>query len=223
MLQGKYAEVADRLFEVGAVQFGAFRLKHHQIQPDAPLSPVYLNVRTPDNPNPGPVTQELAGEIAALMYELIQETRGVDFRYVAGLPGAADLLADELMKHLDQSSVTQLRLATVEDEGGSLISGVYEVDWGIPGNVLLVDDFVASSDSELEAVSVLEEVGLEVRDLVVLVDYEQGGTEYLVMEQSIRTSYAFTLTDLLEHYADTGKIAQAQADEAMDYLAASRR
>ncbi len=31
---------ADALLETGAVKFGAFRLKLHEKQPDAPLSPI---------------------------------------------------------------------------------------------------------------------------------------------------------------------------------------
>src|SRR5262245_8496568 len=37
--------LANRLFEIGAVKFGAFRIKLHETHPDAPLSPIYLNFR----------------------------------------------------------------------------------------------------------------------------------------------------------------------------------
>ena len=36
---------ADHLLTSGAVRFGAFRLKLHEQQPDAPLSPIYINLR----------------------------------------------------------------------------------------------------------------------------------------------------------------------------------
>ena len=32
-------------FRAGAIQFGAFRLKLHEDRPDAPLSPLYINLR----------------------------------------------------------------------------------------------------------------------------------------------------------------------------------
>ena len=37
---------ADALLATGAVKFGAFRLKLHEKQPDAPLSPIYVDLRT---------------------------------------------------------------------------------------------------------------------------------------------------------------------------------
>src|SRR5260370_16747363 len=36
---------ADALLACGAAKFGAFRLKLHEAQPDAPLSPIYLDLR----------------------------------------------------------------------------------------------------------------------------------------------------------------------------------
>lgn len=44
------------LWQVGAVKFGEFELKIHQTNSSAPKSPIYLDLRTPDNPKPGPLT-----------------------------------------------------------------------------------------------------------------------------------------------------------------------
>ncbi len=38
-------ELADALFNIGAIKFGAFRLKLHEKNPTAPLSPIYVNLR----------------------------------------------------------------------------------------------------------------------------------------------------------------------------------
>ncbi len=37
--------LATALAEAGAVKFGAFRLKLHQERPDAPLAPLYIDLR----------------------------------------------------------------------------------------------------------------------------------------------------------------------------------
>jgi uridine monophosphate synthetase len=224
MLEGRFAAVADKLFEVGAVRFGAFRLKLHEIQPDAPLSPIYLNLRTTNNPKPGPLTPELVEEIANLIYGMIHLTPDLHFRYVVGLPRAGDPLADALMKCLKSwGKVIQLRLVKEEDEGGRRIAGLLdEGDWSVPGKVLLIDDLITKADSKLEAISVLESEDLEVRDLFVLVDREQGGSEWLKEEEGVRVVSAFTLSQLLNHYVETGKIDRSKADEVKDYLAANR-
>jgi uridine monophosphate synthetase len=49
-----------------------------------------------------------------------------------------------------------------------------------PGErVVLIDDIITDGASKLEAIAPLEEAGLVVRDLVILVDREQGGRELL--------------------------------------------
>ena len=44
-LTPKQRAFADGLLASGAVKFGAFRLKLHETQPDAPLSPMYVDLR----------------------------------------------------------------------------------------------------------------------------------------------------------------------------------
>lgn len=223
MFEGRFATVADQLFEVGAIKFGAFRLKLHEIQPEAPLSPIYLNLRTSNNPKPGPLTPELVEQIADLLYGLLHLTEGLDFRYVAGIPNAGEPLADALMKRLDSwSRVKQIRLYKEETADLRQIAGLLEGDWDLPGRVLLVDDLITQADSKLEAVSILEQAGMEVRDILVLVDREQGGSEWLADEEGIRVISAFTLSQLLDHYVETGKIDREKADDVKQYVATSR-
>ena len=59
--------IANRLVEVGAVKFGAFKLKLHRTKPDAPLSPHYFDYRTQEHPiesKRGPVPLDLVEQIA---------------------------------------------------------------------------------------------------------------------------------------------------------------
>jgi uridine monophosphate synthetase len=44
---------------------------------------------------------------------------------------------------------------------------------------VLIDDIITDGASKLEAIAPLEEAGLVVKDLVILVDREQGGRELL--------------------------------------------
>ena len=47
-LKGLTAEeemLARSLFVIGAIKFGAFKLKLHEKDPDAPLSPIYIDLR----------------------------------------------------------------------------------------------------------------------------------------------------------------------------------
>jgi uridine monophosphate synthetase len=218
---GKSAYIADRLFEVGAVQFGAFRLKLHETQPDAPLSPIYLNLRTSDNPKPGPLTEELVLGIGSLLYEKLSEILDLEFRYVAGLPRAGDPLADEFMEYSHHwGTVTRLRLEKEETSAGRRIARLID-EPEEPGKALIIDDLITQADTKIEAIEVLKAAGVAVSDLVVLVDREQGGAAHLRLVEGVRVISAFRLSELLDHYVATGKISQAKAEEVKEYQAAN--
>jgi orotate phosphoribosyltransferase len=154
---------------------------------------------------------------------LLDSTADLDFRYLTGLPRAGDPLADALMSKVYQwSPVTQLHLVKEETDEGRRIAGLREDIWNALGKVLIVDDLITQADTKLEAVYVLEGLGFEVCDLVVLVDREQGGSEWLQEEEGIRVISAFTLSQLLDHYVGTGKIDQDKAEEVRSYVTASR-
>lgn len=91
-----YTDVADRIFEREAFKFGAFKLKLHEKNPDAPLSPFYLNLRTKNNPtNPGPLTEDDCDSIATALWGIVQRN-DLDFQAVAGIPHAADPIIEAL-------------------------------------------------------------------------------------------------------------------------------
>jgi orotate phosphoribosyltransferase len=83
-----------------------------------------------------------------------------------------------------------------------------------------VDDLVTGADSKLEAARRLETAGLVVRDIVVLVDREQGGADQLA-----RAGYtlhaAVRLSDLLAVYRRTGAIDDEMDRRIAEYFAAS--
>ena len=68
-----------------------FILKLHE-KSDAPLSPIFLNLRTPDNPKPGPLTPEIVNLAASCMQALELEKR-LTFDAIVGVPQAGELFA----------------------------------------------------------------------------------------------------------------------------------
>ena len=70
-------DFALRLHEIGAVKIdtrldGGFKLKLHEKNPDAPLSPFYLNIRMQGHKD-GPLTRHDIGTLAALMARQARE------------------------------------------------------------------------------------------------------------------------------------------------------
>jgi len=207
-------QVALELFHCGAVKFGAFRLKLHEKNPDAPLSPVYLNLRTADNPKPGPLTSEIIGMIAILMAAL---TRELKYRLVCGVPNAGDPFA-EMLYGLNQDKLSGLmRLEKSVKQEKRFVSGIKQGGYTLEETVLLVDDLITKADSKFEAIQVLESAGLRVYNVVVLVDREQGGKEEME-SRGYRLHAVFTLRELVDFYADQRLIEGSKRDEVLAYL-----
>ena len=212
-------ELAHALNGIGSVKIGAFRLKLHDTQPDAPLSPIYLNLRTPDNKG-GPLTPGVLELIGLVLANMI-ETEGIRFSLIAGLPRAGDPIADAVQAALGLSASRVLRLVKVEGDGKRQITKI-ESGLFTPGeSVLIIDDLVTKADTKLEGIRVLEDAGLKIAGVVVLVDREQGGREELE-KAGYAVHAAYTLTELLDMYVASLDITPSKRDEVLAYIAANR-
>lgn len=201
----KQQAFADQLLGTGAVRFGAFRLKLHEQQPDAPLSPIYVNLRVlrsfPD---------ALDAAVAALA-ELIA-ARGLRCDRYADVPMAATPLVAVL------SHLTRVPMITPREPKTHGLTGSIDGAFSAGETVLVIDDLVTHADSKLEAVRVLEANGLRVRDVAVLVDREQGGTAQLAAA-GYALHAAMRLSQLLSYFRRTGSIDEARYAEVTAYFA----
>lgn len=204
-LTAKQQAFADQLLATGAVRFGAFRLKLHEQQPDAPLSPIYVNLRVlrsfPD---------ALDAAVAALA-ELIA-ARGLRCDRYADVPMAATPLVAVL------SHLTRVPMITPREPKTHGLTGSIDGAFSAGETVLVIDDLVTHADSKLEAVRVLEANGLRVRDVAVLVDREQGGTAQLAAA-GYALHAATRLSQLLSYFRRTGSIDEARYAEVTAYFA----
>lgn len=192
-----------------------FRLKLHEKHPDAPLSPIYLNLRTPENPKPGPLTAGVVVLIGRLLWNLVLDKRAGDHAHrVAGVPRAGDPLADAVSLY---SELPVLRLSKAEDAGTRKITTVVEGDVIEGQEVLIVDDLITQADSKLEAIEALRSRGLHPRAVYVVVDREQGGVAELE-RRDIPCFALFTLTDLLDRYVRSGRLTAAERADVLTYL-----
>lgn len=196
---------ADALLETGAVKFGAFRLKLHEKQPDAPLSPIYVDLRTlrsfPDALDDAVLT--LVEMIAA---------RSLVFDLYADVPQAATPLV-AILAHITRVGMITPREAKTHGAGDA-INGAYTSGQ----TVLVIDDLVTRAESKIEAIHVLEAHGLLVRDVAVLVDREQGGAAELA-SAGYQLHAAVTLSQLLNHWRATGGIDEATYERVHAYTA----
>jgi uridine monophosphate synthetase len=87
-----------------------------------------------------------------------------------------------------------------------------------PGErAVVLDDLITTGGSKLAAVEPLEAAGLEVRDVVVLIDREQGGREELEAA-GYRLHAVLRLGELLEMLVQAGRIEPDQRDRVSAFL-----
>ncbi|MFC1873647.1 hypothetical protein ACFLW3_02425, partial [Chloroflexota bacterium] len=100
---------------------------------------------------------------------------------------------------------------------GGKIDGAFEKGQ----TALLIDDLITHAESKIEAIATLEAKGLVVRDVVVLVDREQGGASQLE-GVGYKLHDAFKLNELLRFYRQAGKIDETEYQRTTAYLATQK-
>lgn len=208
-------KVADRIFERGALKFGAFKLKLHEIFPDAPLSPFYLSLRTPRNKG-GTLMPEDFDLIARALIELIEE-KGLIFEAMAPIPRAGDPIVQAIERIAPNKKFRIVLLEKEELENKRCIVPIEGFDYKKGEMILLIDDLVTKAGTKIEACRAIESEGSVVKDLVVLVDREQGGREE-IENAGYNLHAAFTMSELLDYYKETGRITEEKYSECVNYM-----
>jgi uridine monophosphate synthetase len=189
--------LTNALFDSGCVKFGTFTLKSGLI------SPIYVDLRL------------LAGHpslLRAVAQAMVGAAEGLLFDRIAAIPYAGLPIGVAMALEMDRPLIYPRR--EIKAHGARrAIEGGYA-----PGEtVLLVDDLITQGDSKLEAIAPLEEAGLVVQDVLVLIDREQGGAEDLA-DRGYRLHAVLRLADVLSRLRDSGRITSARCAEVMAYL-----
>lgn len=195
-----------QLYEIGAIKFGDFKLKLHEANPEAPLSPIYIDLRAlrrfPEAKN-----------AAVSVYEEL--VRPLHFDLLADIPTAATPLVSSLADRLNIGMITPRTDDKTHGSGAKIDGYVRQEDEG--KTVVLIDDLVTRADSKLEAVNILKGNGVVVHDIVVLIDRKQGGSEQLAAEGYTLHS-ALTLDQMLRYYVRVGLLTHEVYDDTVQRL-----
>ena len=215
----------SRLMEIGAVKIdtspgGGFTLKIHETQPNAPKSPFYLNLRTPENPKQGPLTQDDVSLIGSVLCKYAR-SNGLSFDGIVGLPRAGEPIAEAFRRAAmvdGAPNLPMLRLSKVEAEGKRRIDAVVG-NTGLPRNslILLIDDLVTGGDTKEEAIDAVRRAGLAVNDILVLVDRQQGAIQHL-SKRSVNLHAVITISAMLRFYLGENIISVEDHGIIMRYL-----
>ena len=203
MLMEARKSLALELFDIGAIKFGAFKLKLHEKKPDAPLSPIYIDLR---------VLRSFPTVMNSAVKVYKELLAGLKFDVYADVPTAVTPIV-AVLSYETKTPMISPRKKEKEHGIKRPIDGAFK-----EGQIaLLVDDLITKADSKLETISALEENGLRVKDVVVLVDREQGGVQELE-KRGYACRIAFKLKELLKLYLESGKISRQQYEQTVTYL-----
>lgn len=194
-------ELALALHDHGCVKFGTFQLK------SGLTSPIYVDLRLlVSHPT-------LLRKVAWRMAEAADE---LTFDRIAAIPYAALPIGVAMALQMERPMIYPRR--EVKQHGTRrAIEGAFETG----ETALLIDDLITRGGSKLEAIEALQAADLVVRDVLVLIDREQGGTEDLA-EQGYCLHAVLQLSQLLGALANRGRITPGQHADILDYLQETR-
>lgn len=191
------ARLAQDLVDSQCVRFGQFKLK------SGIMSPIYLDLRRlVTHPS---ILRRVAQSYAQTLEKL-------PFDRLAGIPYAALPIATAIALEMDRPLIYPRREAK---EYGT--RATIEGDYQAGETMVVIDDLATTGESKIEAIQKLEEAGLRVRDIVVLIDRGQGAGPMLA-EAGYQLHAVVNLLDLLPEWLRSGAITAAQFEEVKAFL-----
>ncbi len=195
--QERLHQVADGLLDARCVKFGKFTLK------SGLESPIYIDLRQlvsyPD----------LLRQVGASYLPILKQ---LDFSCLAGLPYAAIPIAT-VISLLGGWPMIYPRKEVKTYGTKAEIEGLYSVG----EQVVVIDDLATTGGSKFEAIDRLKAAGLNVKDVVVLIDRQSGAREALT-NAGYQMHSVFALTELLDLWERTGKVPSTQIQAAREFI-----
>ena len=190
-------ELTRGLWQTGAIKFGNFTLK------SGVQSPFYINLR---------FLITIPSILRFTAHSMCEVTKGLKFDRVAGIPYAGLPPAVLISQELDIPLIYPRQ--EIKKHGDiRTIEGTYS-----PGEVVLVvDDLVTNGQTKLEAIQPLTDAGLMVKDIVVLIDREQGGVT-LMAEKGYAVRSVISISNLLSSLKKQQLISDTEYAQSIKHI-----
>ena len=196
-MQVSKEQIALMLVKIGCLKFGDFTLKSGM------KSPVYIDLRLLVS---FPKELQLVGQAYGQVLQKLQYDRLAAVPYAAlPLCCAASFATGKPWLYTRKE---------VKDHGiQKPVEGLYKKG----ETVVVIDDLVTNGLSKLEVIQPMKEIGLKVKDIVVLVDREQGGKEELA-KHGYHLHSVIGFKELLAIVYKNNKITEDKYNEITDFL-----
>jgi len=199
---GDTQSIACDLFDIGCVKFGQFKLK------SGLLSPIYIDLRLL-------VTHpQVLRRVAQAMSRKLTES-ALLFDRLAAIPYAG--LPIGVAVSLETNLPLIYPRKEAKDYGtAKLIEGEFHAG----ETALLVDDLITKGTAKIESLKPLIDAGLLVKDVLVLIDREQGGAGEM-HAHGVTLHAVNTLSEILDDLVVTGRLHAEQRDEVLAWIKAN--
>lgn len=196
-LDAHLTSLADELLSAGCIKFGEFTLK------SGLKSPIYIDLRQI-------ITYpKLLEKIGQAYLPILKDLK---FDRIAGLPYAAIPIATAI------SLAGAYPMIYPRKEAKSYgTKAEIEGEYHAGETAVIIDDLATTGGSKFEAIEKLTGAGLVVKDVVVLVDRQSGAKESLA-QAGFAMHAVLTITQMLDHWEETGKIDKAKVTETRIFL-----
>ncbi|MCC6261158.1 MAG: orotate phosphoribosyltransferase [Anaerolineales bacterium] len=196
-LNSQLAALADELLEAGCIKFGEFTLK------SGLKSPIYIDLRR-------------IISYPSLLHKIGQAylpvLKNLQFARIAGLPYAAIPIATAISLQGNYPMIYPRKEAKAYGTKAEI-----EGEFQNGETVVVIDDLATTGGSKFEAIEKLTAAGLNVQDVVVLVDRQSGAKESLE-QAGFQFHAVLTITQLLDHWQANAKVAQSKIEETRIFL-----
>ena len=187
-----------KLFDCGCIKFGEFKLK------SGITSPVYVDMRT---------LVSYPSVLKSVAEAMLGIVKGLTYDRVAGIPYAGLPLGVAVSL---TGNVPMIYPRKEQKSHGT--ARLIEGDYKAGETVVVIDDIITDGASKIETIAPLQEAGLVVKDVVIVLDREQGGAAKLAKAGYTLHSVA-KLSEVMDSLVGQGKVSKEKSEEVAQFIA----
>jgi uridine monophosphate synthetase len=197
--QDQKKELALDLHTIGALKFGEFTFK------SGIVSPIYIDLRLFIS------YPKILKKVTKLYAEQLKD---LHYDRLAGVAYAALPIAGAISLEIEKPWIFMRKEGLKKGYG---LQKSLEGEFKKGETVVMIEDLVTKATSLLEAISAIEPQGLVIKDAVVLLDYEKGGSQNL-SDAGYNLHPFMTVRELVDIMFAEGKIDASKHTQSLEFL-----